>query len=332
MILVKIFTPGNAVPEIHRIEQYPAGLGRAFDNAIILTDASVSAHHAILERTPEGRLHLRDLHSTNGILEGGRKVEVVDLDQKRSIRIGHVWIEIQNATEELEDTIPIDFNQFDLHEAKPWSHRKGLTFAITLAVTSLLIRWFEARMMFVSWTTYSVLTQALSFLVAAVGIAGALSLFSKVHLRRYQFYAVFATIMSFAILAQIHLALSNLITFNINRALVAQVLEEAISAAILFLGFLRLSQLLFPEAGHRTRATFIAGALLAFLTASYGLKALNKWDPTAGADIIIAMPLRTFDEANRRIHRVFNKIDEAETKILQARKEILDNEAERLKD
>ncbi len=332
MILIKVYAPGNVAPEIHRVEKFPAGVGRAFDNTIILTDTSVSAHHAVLERGTEGRLHLRDLQSTNGILEGGRKVEVVDLDQKRSIRIGHVWIETQSSSEPLEDTASIDFNQFDLSESKPWSHRKGVTIAIFLTLVSLLVRWLEAQLILVSWTPYTVLTQSLSFSLAAIGFAVALSLFSKVHLRRYQFYSVFATIMSFAILAQIHFAAANLVTFNINRALLAQVLEELVSATILFLGFLRLSQLLFPEAGHRTRAMFIAGVLIAFLTTSYGLKALNKWDPTAGADVIIAMPLRTFHEADRGLTRAFKKMDEAEEKVIRARKEILDNEAERLKD
>ena len=56
--------------------ELPAGrvtVGRNDDNRIVITDASISGHHALLEVLPDA-LFITDLGSTNGTMLNGRKL------------------------------------------------------------------------------------------------------------------------------------------------------------------------------------------------------------------------------------------------------------------
>lgn len=55
------------------LQEAQVTLGRADDNSIVLTDAQVSRHHAVLERT-ELHLILRDCSSTNGTSVDGQRI------------------------------------------------------------------------------------------------------------------------------------------------------------------------------------------------------------------------------------------------------------------
>jgi len=62
-------------------------LGRALDNDIVVTDASVSRHHATIEAV-NGNFRLRDLGSQNGTFIGGKRVTEAPLGNGDSVRIG----------------------------------------------------------------------------------------------------------------------------------------------------------------------------------------------------------------------------------------------------
>jgi pSer/pThr/pTyr-binding forkhead associated (FHA) protein len=62
-------------------------VGRALDNDIVLSDASVSRHHAALE-VLSGSLRLRDLSSQNGTWVDGRRIGEEQLTDGASFRLG----------------------------------------------------------------------------------------------------------------------------------------------------------------------------------------------------------------------------------------------------
>ena len=63
-------------------------IGRADDCDLILDEATVSRHHAVLRRTPEG-WELRDVGSTNGTRVNGWRVEQAALHAGDELRLGH---------------------------------------------------------------------------------------------------------------------------------------------------------------------------------------------------------------------------------------------------
>jgi pSer/pThr/pTyr-binding forkhead associated (FHA) protein len=62
-------------------------IGRALDNDIVVSDASVSRHHATIEAS-NGSYRLRDLGSQNGTYIGGERITEAPLGSGAAVRIG----------------------------------------------------------------------------------------------------------------------------------------------------------------------------------------------------------------------------------------------------
>lgn len=76
-------------------------MGRGSENDIVIDCASVSVHHAEMERV-EGGFQLRDTGSTNGIkLEGERK-DLIPLRDGMTLKVGDVSFDFQLSDEEKE--------------------------------------------------------------------------------------------------------------------------------------------------------------------------------------------------------------------------------------
>lgn len=74
-------------------------IGTAPDNDVVLTDRTVSRHHAQLQTTPDGLL-IRDLDSTNGIYFMGVRVVEAYLQPGDACFLGDTEIAIKQETEE----------------------------------------------------------------------------------------------------------------------------------------------------------------------------------------------------------------------------------------
>ncbi len=71
-------------------------LGRAFDNSVLVDDASVSRHHAAI-RWKDGGIFVIDLNSTNGTFVNGEKLEenyFYRLDYADEVKIGNIAFKI----------------------------------------------------------------------------------------------------------------------------------------------------------------------------------------------------------------------------------------------
>lgn len=91
-IRVRVHLPGEAA----LLRVFDAGeavtLGRAPDNTIALEHASVSRHHAVIERDGAA-WHVRDLGSKNGVRIEGRRVEQAPLAGGQWFSVGDVFCE-----------------------------------------------------------------------------------------------------------------------------------------------------------------------------------------------------------------------------------------------
>ena len=66
-VVFEIVSRAGRTLERHKATGPRLSIGRAFDNELILSDETVSPHHAVLERDPDGNSVLVDLDSLNGI-------------------------------------------------------------------------------------------------------------------------------------------------------------------------------------------------------------------------------------------------------------------------
>lgn len=56
----------HSLNQYHRLREFPVRIGRALDNDIILSDATVSAYHMEIDLAADGQLVLRNLSTENG--------------------------------------------------------------------------------------------------------------------------------------------------------------------------------------------------------------------------------------------------------------------------
>lgn len=66
-------------------------IGRELDNALRLSDPSISRHHAVLRRTAEG-WEIQDLQSSNGVLVNGTRVTTAALKDGDRVTLGQIQI------------------------------------------------------------------------------------------------------------------------------------------------------------------------------------------------------------------------------------------------
>lgn len=82
-------------------------IGRNADNQLVIDDGTVSAHHAVIERTDRGFL-IRDLDSTNGIFVNGKRMAESLLRAGDAVLIGiHDLEMVAQVSEALEKTLKI---------------------------------------------------------------------------------------------------------------------------------------------------------------------------------------------------------------------------------
>lgn len=82
-------------------------IGRSTSNQVVIDDATVSAHHAIIEKTETG-YQIRDLDSTNGVYVNGKRLTVSPIQAADNIVIGtHNLRVVDTLPNELEKTVRI---------------------------------------------------------------------------------------------------------------------------------------------------------------------------------------------------------------------------------
>jgi hypothetical protein len=72
-------------------------IGRDADNAIAIDEPTVSQHHCVLQVSPQGWLHLRDLGSCNGTWLNGSQIDEARLSAGQSFVVGTIRIRVEPA-------------------------------------------------------------------------------------------------------------------------------------------------------------------------------------------------------------------------------------------
>ncbi len=179
---------GESVHARHRLERFPATVGRGYANDVILEDPKVSASHLRIERTEEGRLVLRDVGSHNGtfrVTPWGRLAEL-ELVEDTRVAVGDTVLRFRSRAFPVEDT------RIMAVPAEPPRRRlfdRPFAFPVSLAVTVVAYSVFEYLTNYQK-TNWSGLALAVVLPVtASFAWAGLWSVASKVALRQFHFGA-----------------------------------------------------------------------------------------------------------------------------------------------
>src|ERR1017187_3839208 len=97
---------GGTKGAVYPLVKSQVGLGRDDQNAIRLEGASISRHHAVLERT-NGEYILRDLHSCNGTFLNDQLVQDAHLKPGDRLRLGEIELRYEAANEPTITALPV---------------------------------------------------------------------------------------------------------------------------------------------------------------------------------------------------------------------------------
>ncbi|WP_164013979.1 FHA domain-containing protein [Pyxidicoccus trucidator] len=98
---------GDAVHARHRLERFPASVGRGYSNDVILDDPKVSPEHLRIERREDGALVLRDLGSHNGTyrVEPWAPLAELELTPDTRVSVGDTVLRFRSRSHPVEATV-----------------------------------------------------------------------------------------------------------------------------------------------------------------------------------------------------------------------------------
>ncbi len=114
----------RSLNQYYRLREFPVSVGRALDNDIILSDATVSAHHLEIDRDPaSGELIIRNLQAESGLpADRERREERVSVDTPVHLRLGNRRARLLRSDMEVSRASVRNCNGFYLLFCRPgWS-------------------------------------------------------------------------------------------------------------------------------------------------------------------------------------------------------------------
>lgn len=107
-LIVEALTRSGVHIGYHKIDTFPANIGRALDNDIVLADPYLSSYHLAVERGNGGWI-VTDLHSANGMLDSkGRRVTgPIELKSGDQVLAGKTALRFLSPTHPVPPALPI---------------------------------------------------------------------------------------------------------------------------------------------------------------------------------------------------------------------------------
>ncbi|MCP3100430.1 FHA domain-containing protein [Myxococcus sp. K15C18031901] len=98
---------GDGVDARHRLERFPATVGRAYTNDVILDDPKVSAEHLRIERREDGVLVVRDAGSQNGTwrVDPWARLAEMELVSDARVAVGDTVLRFRSRDHVVADTV-----------------------------------------------------------------------------------------------------------------------------------------------------------------------------------------------------------------------------------
>ena len=232
-IILEVQTRG--LNQYHVIEKFPVTIGRAFDNDIILSDRSVSAHHIRIEQGDDGNLYVHNLSDENGTLLDGRRIGNNPEEIKLAIPLvlGHVKLRLVSPSTTIEETHRHDCDNLFCILGKPlWS---GLLLLFTMGIV-LLGQYIETQS---QEDILYYLTPVFPFLLAIVLVTLVFSGISRIVVQRWYFLPIMSLASFVLLISQLLLHIGHylnyLFTSDIPQELLISFSQYILPFVLIFL-------------------------------------------------------------------------------------------------
>lgn len=276
--MVEILGRRGQVDQRFRIERFPATVGRAYTNDLILDDRHICAEHARLELSEEGAVILRDLDSVNGIhrMDGGERVRIIEVTRGAEVRMGRTRLRFLPPDKPVAATVP----NRESHPIWVWATSHWTAVLAWLAVFAGASAWTTYRSSYAELEADTLLTQLSYVLLAMLGWAGGWALFGRLLIHRTRFTGHWAVVCVYG-LASLFLEGA----FGYVRFLFAPVVAvtrvEFVGEGLLLAGLLYLHLHLATALRLRARTlVFVAAVVLSVAFSELNRRQTAKWMQT----------------------------------------------------
>jgi hypothetical protein len=184
---IEVLDAKDRVTARFAVDTWPVTIGRAYTNGVILDDPFVSPEHVSIAQDENGRLHVTDLNSVNGLRDapGGKRVTLLPLVSGARFQIGHTVVRYCDLRHRVEATA-VEASE---RRRRVPSWCLGFASLFILLAVLLLENYFD------SYERYSLarsLSETLTTLSVVVSWAGFWSLLSRVVVGRFHYAEHFA--------------------------------------------------------------------------------------------------------------------------------------------
>ncbi len=186
VIVAEVLGRRGDVVQRQRLERFPASIGRAWTNDLVLADPTVDAHHARIALDEKGAAFLEDLGSLNGLHVGGTRETVrrVALDGMAMVRVGRTMLRIGTLDTPVAPAVP---------ELAPtgrfaWLIETPAAIALLVVATMILVTTTTWLGSYESKSTATVTGTAVGIIALAAAWAGIWSLIGRLSAQRFRFW------------------------------------------------------------------------------------------------------------------------------------------------
>jgi hypothetical protein len=312
VIILRIQHPSWNSPQVHKVTTFPCSIGRSIQNTIVLSDNSISAEHAMIEKQMDGTFLLRDLDSTNGIFFEGKRFGQIILRDQGQVKCGDIEITTMLSDDRLEKTRQIELPAQFKTKAQKLSQRI-LLMSLTLVLLIYTINFLMDPMDSEKWI--DVLVSIVAAGVTVFGVAGLASIITKVQHKKYDFLKYLDATLMAAVAWAVFSLFRDRIDFWMNNNVLQMVFSVSVYFAFYWFYSNKMLEIFF-EGKYRKRIHTVLGSLfVAFVIFTWTVATFSERNTRFNYQASYVYTTSSFPQAKYNFTGLESKMKESFTDI-----------------
>ena len=232
-LIFELFDRSGRVLERHKVDKNRISIGRAYNNQLILSDPTISPHHAVIDENESGNLVIRDLKSLNGIrIPHKDSQESIEIISGEIYQIGNSRVRICLSDHEVAEAVKND----EVDSIVDMLGRSQVLFCLIFLVTATysLQQWLN---MFSGLKWQGIANTLLLIFASAIVTAVFWGFVGRIIRHEIHFKAQLSIILVFILSQAVIFYFHDLILFNTLNIVVSKtifVIADFVALLILF--------------------------------------------------------------------------------------------------
>jgi hypothetical protein len=231
-VIVEVVSRSQKMIERHRFVGERMTIGRAYDNDLILSEAHVSAHHALFTEDENGQWWLDDLQSENGLMTKGYKplLSPVKVNSGDEFLLGKVRLKFFAADYPVADALRLGVSEDVIEQIS-----QPLPFTLFLFLSLALLGGYEYLQTFNELDKREFLPRIIGAPLMALFWATLWAFAGRLFLHEPRFFAQCVVSFCYLLLTQLLEIFAQVIAFNSGNTALTTTVVYLMHGALLVL-------------------------------------------------------------------------------------------------